>query len=104
MAGADLAEAAIRSALYDEVTGPRGYSTPGDYYFYIPWFINSDMISLYGGSRNPDNTLFWNGIAAFMVPESENNYAKFTVVPIPGAVLLGILGLCAAGVKLRKYS
>ncbi len=27
-----------------------------------------------------------------------------TVVPVPGAVLLGILGLCAAGLKLRKYA
>jgi hypothetical protein len=27
-----------------------------------------------------------------------------SVVPVPGAVILGILGLCAAGVKLRKYA
>jgi hypothetical protein len=27
-----------------------------------------------------------------------------TVVPVPGAVLLGMLGLCAAGLKLRKYA
>ncbi|MDT8302590.1 MAG: hypothetical protein RQ760_13985 [Sedimentisphaerales bacterium] len=27
-----------------------------------------------------------------------------TVVPVPGAVLLGMLGLCVVGVKLRKYA
>jgi hypothetical protein len=27
-----------------------------------------------------------------------------TVVPVPGSVLLGVLGLTAAGVKLRKYA
>ena len=26
-----------------------------------------------------------------------------TYVPVPGAALLGILGLCAVGVKLRKF-
>ena len=25
-------------------------------------------------------------------------------VPVPGAVLLGMIGLCAVGVKLRKYA
>lgn len=30
--------------------------------------------------------------------------AESTVVPVPGAVLLGILGLSAAGIKLRKYA
>lgn len=29
--------------------------------------------------------------------------ANFTVVPVPGAVLLGFLGLSAAGIKLRKF-
>jgi len=29
---------------------------------------------------------------------------QFTVVPVPGAVLLGILGLSAVGIKLRKYA
>ena len=27
-----------------------------------------------------------------------------TVVPVPGAVLLGVLGLSVAGIKLRKYA
>jgi hypothetical protein len=26
------------------------------------------------------------------------------IVPVPASVLLGILGLCAVGVKLRKYA
>ena len=29
---------------------------------------------------------------------------KATVVPVPGAVLLGLLGLSAAGIKLRKFA
>ena len=29
---------------------------------------------------------------------------QFTVVPVPGAVLLGILGLSVAGIKLRKHA
>ena len=29
---------------------------------------------------------------------------KLTPVPVPGAVLLGILGLSTVGVKLRKYA
>lgn len=29
---------------------------------------------------------------------------EFTVVPVPGAILLGILGLSAAGIKLRKFA
>ena len=30
--------------------------------------------------------------------------AESSVVPVPGAVLLGILGLSAAGIKLRKFA
>ena len=29
---------------------------------------------------------------------------EVTVVPVPGAVLLGILGLSVAGIKLRKFA
>jgi hypothetical protein len=30
--------------------------------------------------------------------------STLTVVPVPGAILLGILGLSVAGVKLRKFA
>ena len=30
--------------------------------------------------------------------------AESTVVPVPGAILLGILGLSAAGIKLRRFA
>ncbi len=35
---------------------------------------------------------------------SEFAVAKLTVTPIPGAAILGILGLCVAGLKLRKFA
>jgi fibro-slime domain-containing protein len=40
---------------------------------------------------------------------TESNFTATTnilapVVPVPGAVLLGFIGLCAAGLKLRKYA
>ncbi len=45
----------------------------------------------------------WNG--------GDRDYSDFVVmmesvtpVPVPGAVLLGMLGLSAAGIKLRKYA
>lgn len=44
-------------------------------------------------------------------PKTTNNLTgwaldnlEYTVVPVPGAVLLGILGLGAAGIKLRKFA
>ena len=35
---------------------------------------------------------------------SEPDFFHVSVVPVPGAVLLGILGLGAVGIKLRKYA
>ena len=33
-----------------------------------------------------------------------DTYAEITVVPVPGAILLGILGLGVVGIKLRKFA
>ncbi|MFC1634010.1 hypothetical protein ACFL5Z_04150 [Planctomycetota bacterium] len=57
----------------------------------------------------------WDGrhnIAYFTVHDSGNYWlidnittdASDIVVPVPGAVLLGLLGLSAAGIKLRKFA
>jgi hypothetical protein len=35
---------------------------------------------------------------------SDPDAYHISVVPVPGAVLLGILGLGVAGIKLRKYA
>ena len=35
---------------------------------------------------------------------SEYSVAGVEIVPVPGAVLLGMLGLSVAGLKLRKYA
>jgi hypothetical protein len=35
---------------------------------------------------------------------SNDRYQDYVVVPVPAAVLLGMLGLGAVGVKLRKYA
>ena len=35
--------------------------------------------------------------------EVPGNFDQVTIVPIPGAILLGMLGLSVAGVKLRKF-
>ena len=45
-----------------------------------------------------DFTLAYNDAAhPIAVPDT-------TYVPVPGAVLLGMLGMCVAGIKLRKYA
>ena len=41
---------------------------------------------------------------AFVNVEGVGNYVTLTPVPVPGAVLLGILGLGAVGIKLRKFA
>ena len=38
------------------------------------------------------------------LPDGDDSSESFILTPIPGAVLLGILGLGVAGIKLRKYA
>ena len=50
--------------------------------------------SSFGGVENPN----YGGSGAHFAMDN------FTIVPVPGAVLLGLLGLSAAGIKLRKFA
>jgi hypothetical protein len=110
--GAQWAASAVRVALYNEVTGPRGYFSPGDYYFWIPYSIGTvpeiggttEYVLSYGGYRNPDEGACWVGTWGGAVPEVVTNYAKFSVVPLPGAFVLGAIGLSYAGWRLRRTS
>lgn len=77
----------------------------GDMFAYIPnslFDIGHNYVYLYSmfGVNNSANATFeeWavrlvNGTPPEIVP-----------VPVPGAILLGMLGLCVAGIKLRKYA
>lgn len=52
-------------------------------------------------SSSPISTIRWTAIGGETINTGIDN-VQIGVVPVPGAVLLGILGLSVAGVKLRK--
>jgi hypothetical protein len=58
--------------------------------YWKTWF-KSGLLDQTGADEIPSNYL-----GAWVVSDQ-------AVVPLPGAVLLGVIGLCAAGVKLRKF-
>ena len=45
----------------------------------------------------------WFGLGDWIHPVTGGN-VNATVVPVPGAILLGMLGLSVAGIKLRKFA
>lgn len=57
----------------------------------LTYAINSGFGSDFYGT-DPGGSQAW-----ISVPDTN-------VIPVPGAVLLGVLGLCAAGIKLRKFA
>ena len=76
-------------------------------------FNNTVIDSLIGGVGTPTDignvrvmtlwdTYSYNPVTG--VETFSGNHQDQLVVPVPGAVLLGILGLGAAGMKLRKYA
>ena len=68
-------------------------------------YAGSAMKSAFGpGNLYTINTA--NGLATLVGNTGMVNgiHGMTTVVPVPGAVLLGILGLSAAGIKLRKHA
>jgi hypothetical protein len=60
-------------------------------------------LMLLGFGNTPDDL-----VSEFVSPEGTNNatllWGKIVPVPVPGAVLLGLLGLSAAGLKLRRFA
>lgn len=54
-------------------------------------------------SDSPISTIQWTTVGGGVVNTGIDN-VQVGVVPVPGAVLLGLLGLSAAGMKLRKYA
>ena len=89
-----------------------------DKYVYTAWYSTDSMSSIVQGA---DLTLTGKnqGIATVTLGATAPTHFGFSIelvsgdvpdsfhtsiVPVPGAVLLGILGLSAAGIKLRKYA
>lgn len=54
-----------------------------------------NAISLRTNNPSGDDNVFFMGLVTL---------GETTVVPVPGAILLGLLGLSAAGIKLRKFA
>jgi hypothetical protein len=63
----------------------------------------SFVVSLYGGGADVPSTYPTHTFSNDIFSGSNMNYESHAT-PVPGAVLLGILGLSVAGVKLRKFS
>ena len=70
-------------------------STAPTWFDFNYYGIDRLEFSSWGGTPNPDY---------IDIPGYHFAMDNFTVVPVPGAVLLGILGLSAVGIKLRKYT
>jgi len=87
------------TALGEVDTGARTYN--------VTTYINTD------GILNVSVDVLNTATGVGVVEEVYLNYSTLSgeytpyvaePVPVPGAVLLGMLGLCVAGVKLRKYA
>ena len=109
-----------------------GPDNPGDYYLAISGYLNLAYDTGFNGiaQDSDDNPIFSTvgGSTAVIGPSASGNpvecwkspiYTTFhsgdyqidlagvgpiNVIPAPGAVLLGMLGLSVAGVKLRKHA
>jgi hypothetical protein len=64
----------------------------------------SNVIGFFGvTSTTPIDTIRWTAIGGQTINTGIDN-VQIGVVPVPAAVLLGMLGLGAAGLKLRKFA
>ncbi len=62
--------------------------------------LANDMLGGLGDVSNVDYSRY----IALSSPMDKGGYQDFVVVPVPAAVLLGMLGLSIAGVKLRRFA
>lgn len=62
-----------------------------------------DFVAFYGETLLESARATWNG-SGWSITTSLWNPTRAELIPIPTAVILGVLGLCAAGVKLRKFA
>jgi hypothetical protein len=90
-------------------------TSQGDLYFDIQFFGSSsgnpltfEFASFSGGVLNNAATAWWGPGWSFAnygaAPPGTFSLTYDQAIPVPGAVLLGILGLGAAGLKLRKFA
>ncbi len=104
----------IQSASGSEPDGGWGWIT-GEPWGYTNWSpsnpddgagSNQDRLGIYGSAtHSPLEYTGWDDIwAGYAHPEHTGGYIVEYPVPVPGAFLLGMIGLSVAGVKLRKHA
>jgi len=83
-------------------TGTWGWTEVNDGTYPIPvniaWLNDNGILKV---EVTVDN---WNSSYADVYLTKSELCGEFTPVPVPGAILLGILGLSVAGLKLRKFA
>jgi hypothetical protein len=77
-----------------------GYGYDGDTIYVYDTWDDADGGGPWEDGQNP-GTMTWGGYYQGLL---HYGVTALTVVPVPAAVLLGILGLGVVGIKLRKYA
>jgi len=88
-----------------DLASPLGGGGPDDVEWQRSIVIPRDLLNTIIGAGPLSVTVDWNYASNVSLNHSEsfaNFELNYTPVPVPGAVLLGMLGLSVVGVKLRK--
>ena len=91
--------------IVTEVGGATFTSTPlesgnGTGHFVEGWLGATSPVGIASVSYRVIDSVTGDPVARYF----EMDHLQYSPVPVPGAILLGILGLGAAGVKLRKFA